>query len=96
MQLTFLFILFFRRQTVCGTLDYLPPEMVKNTNHDYTVDLWSTGVLCFELITGKPPFEAKTYEETYYNITHAIYQFPSFMSALACDLIRKVTFIIWY
>lgn len=66
--------------------------MVKNTNHDYTVDLWSTGVLCFELITGKPPFEAKTYEETYYNITHAIYRFPSFMSPLACDLIKKVNF----
>ncbi|XP_014281934.1 aurora kinase C [Halyomorpha halys] len=79
-----------RRATICGTLDYLPPEMVKNTNHDYTVDLWSTGVLCFELITGKPPFEAKTYEETYYNITHAIYQFPSFMSPLACDLIKKL------
>lgn len=79
-----------RRATVCGTLDYLPPEMVKNLKHDYTVDLWSTGVLCYELITGKPPFEAKTYEETYYNITHAKYDFMPYMSYLACDLIRKL------
>lgn len=83
-----------RRATVCGTLDYLPPEMVKNGEHDYTVDLWSTGVLCYELITGKPPFEAKTYEETYYNIMHVKYDFLPFMSYLACDLIKSVSFIL--
>lgn len=79
-----------RRGTICGTLDYLPPEMVKNQQHDYTVDLWSSGVLCFELIAGKAPFEARTYEVTYHNIINAIYSFPSFVSEEACDLIRKL------
>uniref|UniRef100_A0A023F859 Aurora kinase n=1 Tax=Triatoma infestans TaxID=30076 RepID=A0A023F859_TRIIF len=79
-----------RRGTICGTLDYLPPEMVKNQQHDYTVDLWSSGVLCFELIAGKAPFEARTYEVTYHNIINAIYSFPAFVSEEARDLIKKL------
>ena len=43
-----------RRQTLCGTLDYLPPEMVEGVAHDYRVDIWSLGVLCYEFCCGKP------------------------------------------
>ncbi len=46
-----------RRQTLCGTLDYLPPEMVNGEQHDKAVDLWALGVLCFEFLEGVPPFE---------------------------------------
>lgn len=79
-----------RRDTLCGTLDYLSPEMVSGRLHDSSVDIWSVGVLCFELLTGKPPFEAPTYDETYYKIQRAIYTVPDFVSALAKDLIRKL------
>ena len=41
-----------RRTTLCGTLDYLPPEMVEGRDHDGNVDLWSLGVLCFEFLVG--------------------------------------------
>lgn len=79
-----------RRETLCGTLDYLPPEMVKAKPHDHTVDLWGTGVLCYECLVGQAPFVAKTYEETYSNITHAKYSFPPFVSREARDLISKL------
>ncbi|KAG8297899.1 hypothetical protein J6590_027060 [Homalodisca vitripennis] len=79
-----------RRDTLCGTLDYLPPEMVSGHPHDATVDIWSLGVLCFELITGKPPFEAATYDDTYYRIQRALYTFPPYVSGLARDLISKL------
>lgn len=46
-----------RRQTLCGTLDYLPPEMVNGEQHDKAVDLWALGVLCYEFLEGVPPFE---------------------------------------
>jgi aurora kinase A len=81
----------FRRDTLCGTLDYLPPEMVQGKPHDEKVDLWSLGVLCYECLVGKPPFEATTYEETYRRIGRAEYCFPSHVSEGARDLICRVS-----
>jgi serine/threonine protein kinase len=46
-----------RRKTLCGTLDYLPPEMVEGRDHTERVDHWALGVLCYEFLVGKPPFE---------------------------------------
>lgn len=44
------------RTTICGTMDYLSPEMVNGEPHTKTVDVWSLGVLMFELLTGSAPF----------------------------------------
>jgi len=79
-----------RRRTMCGTLDYLPPEMIKHAHHDEKVDYWSVGVLCYEFLVGKPPFEAKTQQETYQRITSVSYVFPTAISSLAKDLIQKL------
>lgn len=46
-----------RRMTLCGTLDYLPPEMVESKEHSEKVDLWALGVLTYEFLVGNPPFE---------------------------------------
>ncbi len=45
-----------KRQTYCGTLDYLAPEMIMESGHDEKLDYWGVGVLIFELLTGKAPF----------------------------------------
>ncbi|TKS70650.1 Aurora kinase A-B [Collichthys lucidus] len=81
-----------RRSTLCGTLDYLPPEMIEGKTHDEKVDLWSLGVLCYELLVGKPPFEAKTHEETYRRISRVEYTYPAQadISAGAKDLVAKL------
>ncbi|CAD6238985.1 GSCOCG00008590001-RA-CDS [Cotesia congregata] len=79
-----------RRETLCGTLDYLPPEMVLGKSHDHTVDLWGAGVLCYELLTGNPPFMAKTYEGTRSKIVNAQCTFPNYVSEGARDLISKL------
>ena len=94
---------------MCGTLDYLPPEMVEgkylkiikihrnihsNTKflhtfievvififigeyHDEKVDLWSLGVLCYEFLAGKPPFETESHQETYKRILSVDIRWPS-------------------
>ena len=50
---------------MCGTLDYLAPEMVENKGHDYAVDNWTLGILCYEFLYGAPPFEAESQEDTF-------------------------------
>ena len=65
-----------RRKTLCGTLDYLPPEMVAGEAHDRGVDVWSLGVLAFELLYGAPPFEAAGHSETYRRILRVDLRFP--------------------
>lgn len=54
-----------KRHTMCGTLDYLAPEMVENKAHDYSVDNWTLGILCYEFLYGVPPFEAERQTDTF-------------------------------
>lgn len=79
-----------KRTTICGTLDYLPPEMVQGDSHDKNVDIWCLGVLCFELLVGKAPFLAQNYNETYLKISKCQYTVPDFVSKSAANLISKL------
>lgn len=79
-----------RRTTLCGTLDYLPPEMIEGKMHDEKVDLWSIGVLCFEFLVGKPPFETATHEDTYQLIKNCKYSFPAHVTPDARSLISRL------
>jgi len=77
-----------RRTTVCGTLDYLAPEMVMGEHHDEKVDNWSLGVLTYEFIVGRPPFEAEGDKATYLRIKSGELRFPSHVSGDAENFIR--------
>ncbi|CAJ0565235.1 unnamed protein product, partial [Mesorhabditis spiculigera] len=75
---------------MCGTMDYLPPEMIIGNKHTDKVDLWSLGVLCYEFLVGSPPFESDETQLTYKKIRNVDYKLPSNISAGARDLIRKL------
>lgn len=79
-----------RRNTLCGTLDYLPPEMIEGKDHDQNVDVWSLGVLMYEFLVGTPPFEATGHNETYRRISKVDLRFPSYISPEARDLISRL------
>jgi aurora kinase, other len=79
-----------RRNTLCGTLDYLPPEMVEGREHDELVDVWSLGVLLYEFLVGMPPFEAEGHTATYRRISRVDLKFPPGVTEEAQDLIRKL------
>ena len=78
-----------KRETLCGTLDYLPPEMVAGGQHDEKVDVWALGILCYEFLTGGPPFEAPSHSETYKRILKVDLHFPEYVSPIARNLIQR-------
>ncbi|XP_073309731.1 serine/threonine-protein kinase Aurora-3 isoform X3 [Primulina huaijiensis] len=81
-----------KRHTMCGTLDYLAPEMVENKAHDYSVDNWTLGVLCYEFLYGVPPFEAESQSDTFRRIMKVDLSFPLTpeVSAEAKNLISQL------
>lgn len=78
-----------KRQTMCGTIDYLPPEMINRQQYDDKVDLWCSGVLAYEFLVGKPPFETEHPKTTYERIQRVEYIFPDHVSPLARNYISK-------
>lgn len=92
------FVSFEDRTTFCGTLDYLAPEMLeKGHKHDYRVDVWSIGVLIYELCTGDSPFTSElirkkmmSEDRVKNNIKKVAYTIPEFLSPECQDLIKKI------
>jgi len=64
---------------MCGTAEYLAPEIIENSGHGLSVDWWSLGVLVYEMLAGHPPFSAATPYQTYQKICAGKYKFePTF------------------
>lgn len=64
--------------------------MVEGKTHDEAVDIWSLGVLLYEFLVGKPPFETESHSETYRRITKVDMRFPAIVPPGAQDLIKQV------
>ena len=80
-----------QRETYCGTPEYLAPEMINKSGHDENIDIWSLGVMLFEMLTGKTPFNFKGDRNQLYNSIKTLKivwtdDFPP----LAKDLISKI------
>jgi serine/threonine protein kinase len=58
----------FRTFSLVGTEDYISPEVLQDLEVTYACDLWSLGVIIFQMLSGYTPFKGKTPEETYTNI----------------------------
>ena len=59
-----------RNYSLVGTEEYLAPETLLDSDVSYASDLWSLGVIIYQMLMGETPFRGKTPMETYYNIKH--------------------------
>jgi len=76
--------------TTCGTPDYFAPELIQSTGHTRALDWWTLGILCFELLAGRTPFEAPSPMLIYNKVVKGInrVQFPTKMRGDPEDLIK--------
>ncbi|CAH1787426.1 unnamed protein product [Owenia fusiformis] len=80
-----------RKRTLCGTPNYIAPEVLGKKGHSYEVDAWSLGCILYTLLVGKPPFETSCLKDTYQRIKRNEYHIPSTrVSTSAKNLITKL------
>ena len=83
-------------KTTIGTPVYMPPEMIdsninkKIIKYGNKADIWSLGVLCYQMLTGNLPFFGKTMNEIDKNLKYGIYKLPRYFSQEAVFFIQAM------
>jgi len=80
----------FKTYTLCGTPEYIAPEVLLNKGHGKGVDWWTLGILIYEMLSGEPPFVDEDPMGIYQQILSGKIVFPRGFDKAAKSLIKKL------
>lgn len=78
------------RSTICGTYEYMPPEIVNEQFHTSKVDIWALGILLYEMLHGRAPFKASNLTEIKQEINSKNIRIKKDVSDKAANLLTKL------
>jgi protein kinase A/protein kinase X len=79
-----------RTWTVCGTPEYVAPEIISTKGHGKPVDWWALGILVFEMLAGHSPFVGKSSQEIHAKVLGQDPNFPKHFKSTAVTFIGEL------
>ncbi|XP_072943660.1 serine/threonine-protein kinase PLK4 [Epargyreus clarus] len=76
--------------TMCGTPNYISPEVASREHHGLPADVWGLGCMLYTLLVGSPPFHTQHVKTTLNKVINADYNIPAELSLQAQDLLQKL------
>ncbi|XP_053625457.1 serine/threonine-protein kinase PLK4 [Plodia interpunctella] len=76
--------------TMCGTPNYISPEVASREFHGLPADVWGLGCMLYTLLVGSPPFHTQHVKTTLNKVINADYKIPNELSLQAQNLLQKL------